>query len=261
MRRAVLVLGAQRSGTSVVSHMLFELGVDFGSWERFIQFEHNPIFFELDWVVDYNEKILDALGYQYTDFFLCVEEDFKTPGIQQIEKELKNLIEQEWAEAPLIGIKDPRFSLTFPVWEKVLLDSGYQITVVLSFRSPAGFLGSNKKLFHNWEGWTDDRHLNFWLQLNLSAIYFARNYPTYSVNYDQLVADPLQVASFLASMCNLDLERAAYAAQVVQGSYYHHPGCSEVGHAFVDDCYQRLCSGTLTPADYLEYRRNFESSL
>jgi len=44
----------------------------------------------------------------------------------------------------------------------------------------------------------------------------------------------------------------------IQSSYYHHPARPEVGHAFVDACYQRLRSGRLSAADYLDYRRNFQ---
>jgi hypothetical protein len=251
MKTAFLILGAQRSGTSVTSHLLSKFGVDFGSHKNFIQFAHNPIFFELDWVNEYNNKLINALGYKYTDFFLPIEEDFAKANTTEIEKELHLAIADEWKGKNLIGLKDPRISLTFPIWEKVLLANDYQINIILAFRHPSGFLKSNKKLFYNWSNWTDTRHLNFWLQLNLAAIYFTRHFPIYYINYDCLMNAPLEEAKNLATSFNLDLSRAANASLVVNNSYYHHKQFTATSNPFVDNCYNLLCSHDLSPADYL----------
>jgi len=253
MKTAFLILGAQRSGTSVTSHMLSKFGVDFGDPKKFIQFEHNPIFFELKWVNQYNDKLISSLGYKYTDFFLPLEEDFEKANTTEIEKELQLLIESEWKGTNIIGIKDPRFSLTFPVWEKLLLNNKYRLNIILAFRSPSSFLESNKKLFHNWDGWNNAKHLNFWLQLNLSAIYFTRNFPVYYINYDSLMNEPLVEAKKLATFFNLDLDLAVPASQVVNNFYHHHREITETGNSFVDHCYKLLCSHTLSAADYLHY--------
>lgn len=92
-------MGAQRSGTSAISHALSEFGIDFGSRDRFIQSAHNPIFFELKWVNELNNRIINALGYEYTDFFLLTESDFQTINTIQIESEIETLIQQEWNNA------------------------------------------------------------------------------------------------------------------------------------------------------------------
>src|SRR6185312_2247106 len=68
---AILVIGAPRSGTSAVSNVLSELGVDFGDRERFVDPEihrHNPIFFELQSLNHLNDAILAELGFKYADF-------------------------------------------------------------------------------------------------------------------------------------------------------------------------------------------------
>lgn len=88
MKTAFLILGAQRSGTSVTSHMLSQFGVNFGNPKNFIQFEHNPIFFEMNWVNQYNNKIINALRHNYTDFFLPLEKDFENINKIELDKEL-----------------------------------------------------------------------------------------------------------------------------------------------------------------------------
>jgi hypothetical protein len=60
MKTAFIVLGAQRSGTSATSHLLSEFNINFG---------HNPIFFELKWVNDFNNRVVSHLGHVYTDLF------------------------------------------------------------------------------------------------------------------------------------------------------------------------------------------------
>ncbi|MCA1995045.1 MAG: hypothetical protein LDL41_23805 [Coleofasciculus sp. S288] len=254
MKTAFLILGAQRSGTSVTSHLLSQFGVDFGNPNHFIQFEHNPIFFELKWVNEYNNKLINALGYSYTDFFLPLEEDFAKANTSDLEKELQDHIKKEWDNKPLIGLKDPRIGLTFPIWEKILSANHYQLNIILAFRHPFNFLKSNQKLFHNWKGWTDTRHFNFWLQLNLTAIYFTRHFSIYYLNYDHLMTNPLEEAQTLASFFYLDSELVTQASLVVNPSYYHHQEVAETGNPFVDNCYKLLCSHALYPADYLNYR-------
>lgn len=273
MKRAILVLGAQRSGTSVTSHILAELGVQFGDRDRFIHFEHNPIFFELKWVNELNNQIVQAIGHQYIDFFLPLESDFRTAEVQaqtqKIQAQLDRFIQQEWqgdrTTAPLIiGIKDPRISLTFPVWEPVLLQRGYTIQVVHAFRSPIGFLQSNQKLFYQWEGWTIDRHLHFWLQLNLAAIYFTRHYPVHLLNYDCLMQFPLGEIAQLVSALSLNSSLISQAASVVQTEHYHCRDRSEpvqTNISWVNDVYLKLSTKTISPDDYLGYRQQMRSAL
>lgn len=271
MKRVILVLGAQRSGTSVTSHVLSELGVRFGHRNRFIQFDHNPIFFELKWINDRNNQIVSAIGHQYIDFFLPLESDWTAPQIQPqieaIQTDLDRLIEQEWQDSAIepsdpqdfvIGIKDPRISLTFPVWEAVLLQRGYSVQVVHAFRSPVGFLHSNQKLFDGWEGWTIDRHLHFWLQLNLASIYFTRQYPLHLLNYDSLMQFPKTEIDKLAAALSLNLSLVPVASAVIQTQHYHHSDRSEqlqTDIPWIHQIYQKLCDGTIEPDDYLNYRQ------
>jgi hypothetical protein len=254
MKTAFLILGAQRSGTSVMSHMLSKFGVSFGNPKGFLQAEHNPNFFELKWVNQYNDRLINSLGYKYTDFFLPIAQDFDSIRILETAKELPPLIHNEWSDMPCIGIKDPRFSLTFPIWQKALSSQGYIVKVVFVFRCPSGFLQSNQKLLRNWVYWDRARHLRFWLQLNLAAIYLTQDFPTHYVSYDDLMSQPWQTAEQLADFFHLNSSLINEAAAVVDNVHYHHRKFVETGDALVDYYYKLLCSHSLCARDYLNYR-------
>lgn len=263
MKTAFLILGAQRSGTSVTSHVLSKFGVDFGSDQHFIQGGHNPIFFELKWINDANNRLIQTLGYRYTDFFLPTEQDWKSDRFIESEQNLKSQILQDWGESCSIGLKDPRFSLTFPVWQRVLTELGYCLNVILTFRSPSSFLRSNQSLFLNWEGWTVDRHLRFWLQLNLAATYFTRDLPVYFLSYEDLMLNPHSETEKLAEFFDLDRTLIDSAAAVIDPAHFHHQAATETGIALIDEYYQRLrtrsaaeLSHTVLAIDYENYARN-----
>jgi hypothetical protein len=256
MKTAFLLLGAQRSGTSVTSHLLSKFGINFGDPTRFLQAEHNPLFFELVWVNQYNDRLIQTLGYTYTDPFLPLEADYNSATIRELEKELPSLIQQEWQDQPMIGIKDPRISLTFPVWQRALLKLEYALKIILVFRHPQGFLRSNQKLFHNWQYWDEERHLHFWLRLTLAALYFTRDYSIFFVNYNDVVDRPLDVADRFATSFNLAKSQINVAATVVEPSCYHYNAVAPTGYALVDYYYDRLCAQTFSEVDYLHYRSN-----
>jgi len=261
MKSTFLILGAQRSGTSVISHVLSMFGVNFGNPARFIQGNHNPIFFELNWVNTINNEIVQQLGHQYIDFFLPIEADFAGKEFALLESKIQQLVRDEWENNPTIALKDPRFSVTFPVWERVLTEMGYALKIIFAFRCPSGFLASNKKLFNNWEGWTDQRHLNFWLQFNLATIYFTRNSPIYWINYDNLMTHPQAEVQALAEFFKFDESVIADATAVIKPSQYHHAAIVETGFPLIDNYYKRLRSHDVTANDYLDYRDQFQSSV
>lgn len=261
MKSVFLVLGAQRSGTSVTSHVLSEFGIDFGNPQHFLQDNHNPIFFELKWVNDLNNRIIERLGYRYTDFFLPIESDFQAVDFTDIEQTIHQQIQQEWGEKPAIGIKDPRFSLTLPIWEQYFRKQGYSLQIVFAIRSPANFLRSNQRLFHNWSDWDTQRHLNFWLQLNLAAVYFTRHLPTYYLSYDDLMSAPAVEVDRLATFLQLDRQKIPHAIDAVDNSHFHHQADQNTGDAWVDTCYQLLCSRQASTEMYLDFRNAINNGL
>ncbi|MEY2169638.1 MULTISPECIES: sulfotransferase [unclassified Rhodanobacter] len=226
-KTAVLILGAPRSGTSAVSQVLSEMGVHFGDPARFVDpavQTHNPIFYELQSVNDFNARIMAHMGYEYGDFD-CFP-DAVEPGpalVEQFADEVRGLIEQELGGHALIGLKDPRFAFTLPVWETALQQSGYSIRYLVTERSIDAVVDSNAKV-----NTTFTRAHNYRIaiiSMGLSALR-VEGKAHLLVKYDDLVDNSLAEALRIAEWLGLDHANTNAAAQVVQ-SNLRHQGASD----------------------------------
>jgi hypothetical protein len=217
---AVLVLGPPRSGTSAVSHVLSELGVEFGRPERFVDPDrntHNPIFFELQALNGLNNRVLAAAGLHY-ELFDCLEDPrgLTIPGREAFVDDVRRLIAEELGGAALIGLKDPRFVLTLPFWMHALAECGYRTRCVLTTRDVEATVRSNEAVNcfstgHNRRLVTLSEQLSA-LQLEAEAAFL--------IDYDALVESPLEQASKLAAWLGVERDPAA-ASQVVSGRLRH----------------------------------------
>lgn len=217
---AVLVLGPPRSGTSAVSHVLSELGVEFGRPERFVDPDrntHNPIFFELQALNDLNNRVLAAAGLQY-ELFDCLEDPrgLTVPGAEAFVADVRRLIAEELGGAPLIGMKDPRFVLTLPFWMHALAECGYSVRCVLTTRDVEATVRSNEAVNRFSPG--HNRRLVV-LSEQLSALQLETE-AAFLIDYDALVEAPLEQASKLAAWLGVERDAAA-AAQVVSRRLRH----------------------------------------
>lgn len=141
----VFVLGAHRSGTSVVAGACDALGVRLG--ERFIAAnEENPKgFFEDEEVVRFNDRLLrsawlswDALGYLW-------QEDFSAPRYRPYHDHAVKLLRERFAGAPLAGLKDPRLCILLPFWRSAVREAlDAEVYYVLAVRHPAQCAASQK---------------------------------------------------------------------------------------------------------------------
>jgi len=148
MKKAILVLGAPRSGTSVVSHVINKLGVNFGSHDRFVDPQvhaFNPIFFELQSLNNLNDEIFAYFAKNFTNFDWVPDEgDFGNAVIAKFEKKITEFVDEEFSKNNTIGLKDTRFCFTLPIWDVVLKRLGFDVRYVLTQRFANSVFVSNK---------------------------------------------------------------------------------------------------------------------
>lgn len=146
----VVVLGMHRSGTSLITKSIIELGADPGS-NLMSPGEDNPKGFweDLD-IFSLNEKILDFLYFSWNkkfhlpfnqfEYFLPLYFDKFAPQAIEI---LKRKLEL----SDVIVIKDPRISILLPFWNKVFSSFNVEIKFIFCIRNP--FAVSNSIISRN----------------------------------------------------------------------------------------------------------------
>ena len=135
MKECVVILGMHRSGTSVLSGLVSAQGFYLGPDEMPVREDNPKGFFENMKVYRLNQSILEAFNTSWDNhFFTC--EQIPPSDLYDFELKAKAIIKEEFSLVKKIFIKDPRMCLLFPLWEKVLLDMGYNIKVILAYRSP-----------------------------------------------------------------------------------------------------------------------------
>jgi hypothetical protein len=251
-----LITGLPRSGTSSVAQLLENLGVHFGDSSHFLDTQvhkHNPVFYELQWINDFNDRVIAAMGAGYFEDFFPVERDFDTDAVGSLEPELIEQFRGEFGERSLVGIKDPRLCFTLPLWRRVLVEHlGYDVKLLLTLRNPAAVIRSNSLL-------RDDspcRWQRFYARHLLAINYFARDGTKMCrIDFDRLMADPQATATDAANCIGLPIPDAAAATRHLSAQHYHHrPDASGTGDAWVDQVDRDLRQGTLEPQRYLLFR-------
>jgi hypothetical protein len=122
-----LIVGLPRSGTSSIAQFLDHLGVYFGDPAHFLdttKLKHNPIFYELQWINDFNNHVIGTWNCTYEQDVMPADSDFDLPEIQPLRAELRKQFHQEFGDRRVVGVKDPRICFTFPIWRDVLTDQG-----------------------------------------------------------------------------------------------------------------------------------------
>jgi len=137
IKRAVIILGMHRSGTSAVAGALRCMGVNFGEHLMPAKAGANDKgYFEHVGVVDLHERLLSALESGWDDLRLLPHEWWKQDVVSPFRRELLEMLREDFGTSRLWGIKDPRMCRLMPLWYSVLDELEVSPLCVLVFRHP-----------------------------------------------------------------------------------------------------------------------------
>lgn len=185
LRTAVLVLGMHRSGTSALARIVNFLGAAMprhlipattsnprGHWESAA-------------LVALHDQLLAALDSSW--------DDWRTPGARWKESDaasrfagpIRMTIDEEYGNAPLLVVKDPRMCRTLPYWMSILEKSGIRSAPLIIVRNPLEVAESLRLR----DGISFEKAMLLWLRHNLDAEYETRHLQRNIVTYDALLED------------------------------------------------------------------------
>ena len=108
-RRAIIVLGMHRSGTSALMRTLNLCGVDIGSNLMPPGPEDNVKgFWEHMDIYQANEKLLQNLGSSWDDVRALPDRWWNSDFAEAYKLEIINILERDFSNSPFWGVKDPR---------------------------------------------------------------------------------------------------------------------------------------------------------
>ena len=199
-RTCILVLGMHRSGTSALTRVISLLGATLPSRLIGAGEGNEAGHWEPSRLVTYHDALLEELGSRWYDWRPLQLDKLTAQRRETIIAEIGNILAEEFGDAPLIVVKDPRICRFSDFFAEAARASGFHVQTVLSVRNPLDVIGSLMARKSNWPDELDflDAAL-LWLAHNLDSARFTLSEGGTVVSYDRLLSDWQSVVSPLVA--------------------------------------------------------------
>jgi hypothetical protein len=184
-RKAILVLGMSRSGTSLIAHILHTLGASLPD-DLIGPNPGNPTgHWEPRALVEINDQILSHVRLAWNDPRPLPDGWVNSAEAHGFALQIKQQIEREYSDSRLLLIKDPRLCRLLPLYCDALEMMDIEPSVVLQVRPPAEVVRSLCQR----DGIAANLSQLLWLRSVTEAEWHSRDYPRIWLDYAQLTAD------------------------------------------------------------------------
>jgi len=184
-RRALLVTGMHRSGTSCVTRIANLTGLAIGT-DLLPRRPDNPEgFWEHAELSRLNDEILAALGTSWDALAPLPPGWWQKPELDEAKQALRDVLRRDFADEPDLVVKDPRLCLLVPLWREVLSDLGLSVDFLIVIRDVRAVVASlrERNFFSPWQSEL------LWLRYNLCVEYETRDDRRALVHYEELIRD------------------------------------------------------------------------
>ena len=196
-RRAILVLGMHRSGTSALTRLLALCGADLPQRLMAPNFANPTGYWEPAGLVDLHDEMLAAAGSAWNDTAGFPLNWLDTAEGQAFRSRLRSAFQEAFADAPLALLKDPRICQFVPLWISILASLDIEPFFVIPVRNPLEVAASLKARDESGPatplgkpvGMAEAKALLLWLRCFLDAERDTRGFPRSFVSYDALMSD------------------------------------------------------------------------
>lgn len=162
----ILVIGAHRSGTSMIAGMLRKSGVYLGPNNKLRGPDENNQrgYFEHKDILHLNYRILKSIGIYFWDTKKIVWNNKTIRKVFQHEEEALSVI-KEMKKKNIFAIKDAKISRLLPFWTKCLNKEGVEYKTIVVFRNPVSARRSlikfkpkmrNHPIYYMWNAYYGD---------------------------------------------------------------------------------------------------------
>ncbi|MGA8534275.1 MAG: sulfotransferase, partial [Candidatus Tumulicola sp.] len=184
-RRAVVVLGMHRSGTSILSALLCSAGADAPKHLQGGDKFNRTGYWESQRLWPLHDELLREMGVAWDTVVSFPATFFRSPIAIRYKARIIEVLRDEYADSALFCVKDPRISRLLPIWMPLLKDEGITADYVIMTRNPLEVAQSLKRR----NGFHRSQSLMLWLRHTLEAEHHTRGHRRVFVTYDQIMSD------------------------------------------------------------------------
>jgi hypothetical protein len=187
-QRLILVVGVGRSGTSLLTGILGQLGCHIPTPEVVADDTNPRGFGEPRWVVDFHTGLLRKRRVTVNDARpVAFERMAEGPHVEPAYAELRPWLRDQLTQADTVVVKDPRTVWFLPLWTRCAHELGVPTSFVTMLRHPAEILASATKSYGTWQ--SENSRAAAWLNVMLETEHATRGAHRAFVRYEDLLSD------------------------------------------------------------------------
>jgi hypothetical protein len=207
-RRLVLVVGVGRSGTSLLTGVLSQVGFHVPQPEVKADDTNPRGFSEPRWAVDFHRRLLRTRRVGVTDARPAAWEKTATAVEDAAAyKELREWLGGQLEEADSVVVKDPRTGWFLPLWTRASTELGVEARFVTMLRHPAEILASSARSYG--DRLTPATRAASWINVSLETELATRGSKRAFVRYEDLLGDWPREVGRMADLLDLPALRGA----------------------------------------------------
>jgi len=201
-QRAVLVLGAGRSGTSLTARALQAVGVDLGENFKPASRKNPSGFFEDRALLALSKKLRRSLGLRPESLRLLSDDIWSSTTVTGFLEPFEKTIRRQFGHSDIWGFKYARTMRLLPFWMQLFERMEIEPNFLMPIRNPLSVARSRAKLDKS-RGAQEHSDLE-WLVNVVPYFPLVKSHRLVVVDYDELLTAPRNELNRIASGLDLD---------------------------------------------------------
>lgn len=189
-RTCLLVLGSHRAGTSMLTRLLAIAGAKLPQRLMGAGQGNESGHWEPGALVQYHDRLLAEIGSAWHDWRQPDFSKIGPRGRDALERDIGSIIADDFGDASLFVLKDPRISRFADLIIETLEHAGVSVVPVISLRNPLDVIASiEKRGLYLPEDYSAADGALVWLRHMLDADWGSRQLPRAIISYESVMAD------------------------------------------------------------------------
>jgi len=216
-----------RSGTSMLSGVLNLLGYSVGKHQWKPDFFNSKGYFENSKIVEFNDGLLNILHSSWNNSMRIDYNWYNNSDFKEHEKNLTDIIVQEYGQSQRLLLKDPRISILLPLYLEVFKTLDIIPDFIISFRNPMGVYSSLNKR----DNISLNKSLLLWADYTLKAEFYSRSFNRILISYQAFLNDPDNCLYMMNERLHLGINLDEESGKIIHGfidSKLNHSGSHDL---------------------------------